>query len=270
MTKDKKRGSRQKSGNSPSPSPPSKGNNVEGQLNTQPKVNDCRYVTQESPNIYVHIPPVEKEKKWSLANKIAVWGTVINLCLGVLTFLLFIEASSTLKEYKTEFRSINEPYLQITIPRMERFEGFQKIVIKYDIVNLKEYPIQVVGEKTITTFGPLDSLKEFYDRFQPKFNTDFNINELRELRNQNKYIIKDEPLKDSAFTLDNITPDVVDSANTGTFWIVFLGGVRYKNLVTNAQRTYWYEVALKPNLITGGWYHWYVHNENVSAPPEER
>ena len=104
------------------PTPPavtSEGNEIQKQPSPQSKANDCRYIKQEPPNIYVNIPEQTPEK-WSLANKISRWGVLINGILAVFTFLLFMKASSqseiaekTFKETRREFITLYNPALTI-------------------------------------------------------------------------------------------------------------------------------------------------------------
>lgn len=124
MTQRKKSGPGKKATNSTSPTAAPKGGDIDGQPNAQPKANDCRYVKQEPPNIYVNIPPPQKEK-WSLANKIALGMGIVTLALTVFTFLLFVKAGvqadqavraansadSVFSETKKEFSIENTPYL---------------------------------------------------------------------------------------------------------------------------------------------------------------
>ena len=137
MTKDKKRGSRKKTGNSPSPRPPTKRGDIEGQPDTQPKANDCRYVKQDPPDVYVNIPPPEK-KEWNLANKIALGVGIVTTALTVFTYLLFVKAGvqaeqavrtansadSVFAVTQHEWQIENEPYLQIMQPKIESFIGY--------------------------------------------------------------------------------------------------------------------------------------------------
>ncbi len=94
MRQDKKGKAHKKVPNSTRPTSSAKGSDVEGQPNSKAKANDCRYVKQVPPDIYVNIPPPDKEKKWqwNLANKIASLMAVVTITYTIFTYLLFKKA----------------------------------------------------------------------------------------------------------------------------------------------------------------------------------
>jgi hypothetical protein len=79
--------SRNKPRNTPPPTSPPEGSDIHSQPKAQPKANDCRYVKQEPPNVYVNIPEA-KEETWSYANKIGFGMFITTVVLTWFTYSL--------------------------------------------------------------------------------------------------------------------------------------------------------------------------------------
>jgi hypothetical protein len=170
----------------PNPSPPAssaKGSNIEGQPNAQPKENDCRYVKQEPPDIYVYPPPPGKEK-WSYANKIAAGVGIITLALTIFTYLLFVKAGvqadqavraansaeSVYGETKKEFDIENTPYLFMTSVKTDTFRMNKPTTASVYITNFGKKPaLLVYAQSTFayqnTSFGYEPGSSHYFNIF---------------------------------------------------------------------------------------------------------
>jgi hypothetical protein len=172
-------------------------------------------------------------------------------------------ALMALVQNQRQFEKTNEPYLEITQPELVTFAPNQQIFIKYNLVNLKPSPVKILGEKTITTYCPTDTIKPIYRNWEQRFDNEFKSSSLAELRNVNQYIVKESPFQDSILSNYKLYPDTFNRIDRGLYWIVIKGGIRYQNLVNDSIRDYFYEVAIKPQS-GGGAYSWFAHNDNKS------
>jgi hypothetical protein len=265
MTPKKKRSTGRKVKNPPTQIPSPKGGNIEGQPNAQPKANDCRYVKQDPPNVYVNIP----EAKWSYANKISAATAIVTFALTVFTYLLFDKAAvqareairasnaadSVFAETKREFNFINEPIVQLSSDstRLEKIMIGKPVIIDYLLVNLKGIATKVISSKSLFGFEShppnLDSLKA---------NMLDTINNI--LPNVNRFITKESPLPGFGTANEPMTSDLLFGLANGKAAMYFLHLVKFENFTTIKPKFSFMVIkfSFSPN---GRAYHEVVRNE---------
>jgi hypothetical protein len=264
MGKTKRGRSGQKHKNSTPPTPTAEGGNIKGEPNAQAKANDCRYVKQESPNIYVNIPEA-KQEKWSYANKIAAGMGIVTLALTIFTYLLFVKAGvqadqavraansadSVFSETQKEFEIENEPYLQVMQPRIVTFIVGQPMRFNYFFVNLGKYPAKIL---TLDVGGKANS----YPPNVEDSNTFKIANTLPDFINT--FIIKESALIVDSPGTDNrpLTASKYFELINHVFNYYFYGRIQYQNLANKKRRIYSFVVQLDP--ITKAAH--YIYNEN--------
>jgi hypothetical protein len=110
----------------------------------------------------------------------------------------------TLRETQNEFEKENEPYLQVTNHSVIVLRTGGPITIAYNIINLKESPVQIIGKATITTLSKFTGFDSLYNRFCKSFN---EIKETEALKKVNEYVIKETPYIDTIHTTWLLPPD---------------------------------------------------------------
>jgi hypothetical protein len=244
MAKKQKSNATKTSRNPTKPPAAAKRKNIEKQPDTTPSANDCRYVQQEPPNIYVNIAAPKDEKwNWTLANKIALFAAVVSVGLGIFTYLLFQEATtqskaatkaanaaeSTVEEYKREFLIANEPLIQ-PIPdsvKILAWEVGKPTKIGFCFENLRDIPAKIITIKTRTGIdvkppdfnGFKDSLIAMADTSIP---------------NANQYMAKGVPFPDvttSDIQLPKFFHDIIFDRRHSLY---LASALKYQNIYTDS------------------------------------
>ena len=243
-SKNNQQGSGRKPHNSTPPTSPAKRQDIKNQPDANPQANNCKYVKQEPPNVYVNIPPPEKEK-WSLANKIALGMGIVTLALTIFTYLLFVKAGvqadqairaansadSVFAETKKEFNLINQPVIEL-LPdsiKIDKMEVGKPIKIRYLLANLKDVTTKVISGVTI--FG-IDSVLRNFDSLKRKVIDTLNGPPDNILR----YITKESPIHGNATSSLSLTvPNVMYMIQKNHHMYVIMAH-KFQDLTTNGFR----------------------------------
>jgi hypothetical protein len=244
MADNQKTNSRKKSGNSKKPASTTEGKNIQGQPQPHATANDCHYVKQEPPNVYVNIPAQEEKKwNWTLGNKIALLAVAISVGVGVFTYLLFREASTqseaaikaanateaTVAEYKREFLLANEPLIQIILDSLRIFplQVGAPVTVNYYIENLREIPAKVIVVKTVigidVKMPDISRVKQAALAFMKTAPS-----------NAMAYLPKETPEHDSMPSEHNLEKKYYEFLRDGIASVYTFAAIKYQNIYTDS------------------------------------
>ncbi len=145
----------------------------------------------------------------------------------------------SINESQLQFNIANEPVLTVTNISPQPLEIGKSPVIKYDITNLKEVPVKIISEQSISsiTFNPtrLEYIKTILAKREKE----------NGLHSINSYVVKGTPLAKIS-----VSPDHLDTLNLNLivksgYCFYLYGFVKYKNLANGRIRNYWYVLRLK-------------------------
>lgn len=244
MAKKQKHNAAKASRNPTKPPAAAKGENIQHQPETTGSANDCRYVKNEPPNIYVNIAAPKEEKwNWSLANKIALFAAIVSVGLGIFTYLLFKEAStqskaaikaanaadSTVGEYRREFLITNEPLIQV-IPdsvRILAFDVGKPVKVGFSFENLRDIPAKVIAVRTQMGFDvKLPDLNVLKERLIANVDTGVS--------NANSYMAKGTPFPDITTGDTPLTKFFHDIMFDGRHNLYLVSAMKYQNIYTDS------------------------------------
>jgi hypothetical protein len=197
----------------------------------------------------------QQNNKGEIANKIAIIGLVVNVIMAIVTYSLYKEAvkgSNTAKDAlevtKTEFLSINQPFLQTDIIKIDPFVVGKNLSIIFSIRNIGIYPAKLTNLKISEQISK--EIPDFFVKDSPNTLTG------------NVYITKDNPIVIPTNELTPIiTEGMLDEIRKPGVVLYIEMYMEYKNLIDGSNRNYSCIILVdyKRNAKTA-----YVLNENAN------
>jgi hypothetical protein len=217
---------------------------------------------------------IKEQKKANAIAKLAALVSGLGLAATLVVIILNYKAinaanrstniaDNTLKETKMEFKVLNEPYLEITEPRLVFTDSISEMTVYYQLENLKSVPAQIIYKAQQcdldTSNNPnIDSL---FNLAESKKDTTYLGNGKNAyLTNDSKwppFFVRFNP-KTSPLTREGY--EVLKS--THIFWIYICDVIRYRDALTNTERVYKGIVRVKNIAANNRFYAEYLYNKN--------
>jgi hypothetical protein len=220
-------------------------------------------------------PPV-KDRKWykiatdpATPNFIGAIYTAATIILLVATYFILRvtrdsvgTANDALKETRTEFNLLNEPFIQVDSIKVRQVSPFNRhIGFFFVIKNLKPITVKLYG---LQTQGGIDTVPKYkipQDTDKLKKDMIYALDTLKLNKYFNTYITPESPMP-GFMPMPFMRQETHDSIYHGRYYFYLTGVVKYENILFKKTRYYFFELEIKPNDFTPNTYCIFLYNEN--------
>ncbi|HTI09751.1 MAG TPA: hypothetical protein VL832_14380 [Puia sp.] len=166
------------------------------------------------------------------------------------------------KESQHQFTVSSESVLGISDIKVDSSNGGAHLRFLFDISNFKDVPVEILHEQSYSTFSETPpTVKEIKAVFMEG-------KKLNRGHSPHIYITKGNPYKKTT-TNPLLSINKWIELSQGPLYIYTYGFIRYKDLMVNRLRDYWYILQTKP-LPNGDIYHDFILNENFYTNEKTR